>query len=217
MRMIFLGAPGAGKGTQARRIAEEYRLPQIATGNILRAAVKAGTPLGLEAKGFMDRGELVPDAVMIGLIRERLQQPDAAAGWILDGFPRTVAQAEALDALLAELKQKLDLVVDVQVPDAEIVARLSGRRVCRSCEAPFHVTNQPSKVAGVCDYDGGELYQRADDNAETINSRLEVYHRSTAPLVGYYQARGNYQAVDGTQPIDKVAAELAGLLMGVGR
>jgi adenylate kinase len=217
MRMMFLGAPGAGKGTQARIVAEKHGLPQIATGNILRAAVKAGTPLGLEAKSFMDRGDLVPDTVMIGLIRERLQQPDAAKGWILDGFPRTVPQAEALDALLTELGQKLDIVVEVRVPDAAIVDRLGGRWVCRTCEAPFHSKNNPPKADKVCDFDGGELYQRPDDKPETVASRLEVYHTNTAPLIQYYKGRGNYHAVDGTQPIETIERELEGLLAGVAR
>jgi adenylate kinase len=217
MRMMFLGAPGAGKGTQARIVAEKHGLPQIATGNILRAAVKAGTPLGLEAKSYMDAGGLVPDGVMIGLIAERLAQPDAQKGWILDGFPRTVPQAEALDALLSKLGQKLDIVIEVQVPDAEIVDRLGGRWVCRTCEAPFHSKNNPPKADKVCDFDGGELYQRPDDKPETVASRLEVYHTNTAPLIQYYKGRGNYHAINGTQPIDVIERELEGLLAGVAR
>ncbi|MBC7541955.1 MAG: adenylate kinase [Candidatus Sericytochromatia bacterium] len=217
MRMIFLGAPGAGKGTQARIVAEKHGLPQIATGNILRQAVKDGTTLGQEAKSFMDAGGLVPDGVMIGLIHERLQQPDAQKGWILDGFPRTQAQAEALDALLAKVQQDLDLVVDVQVPDAEIVGRLGGRWVCKQCEAPYHSKNNPPKTDKVCDHCGGELYQRADDKPDTVASRLTVYHTNTSPLIGYYQGRGNYRAVDGTQPIETVERALEAILAGVSR
>jgi adenylate kinase len=217
MRMMFLGAPGAGKGTQARIVAEKHGLPQIATGNILRAAVKAGTPLGLEAKSYMDQGGLVPDGVMIGLIAERLSQADAQKGWILDGFPRTVTQAEALDALLGKLGQGLDIVIEVQVPDGDIVERLGGRLVCRTCEAHFHSKNKPPKADKVCDFDGGELYQRPDDKPETVTSRLEVYHTNTAPLIDYYKGRGNYHAIVGTQPIDTIERELENLLAGVAK
>jgi adenylate kinase len=217
MRMMFLGAPGAGKGTQARIVAEKHGLPQIATGNILRAAVKAGTPLGLEAKSYMDQGGLVPDGVMIGLIAERLSQADAQKGWILDGFPRTVTQAEALDALLGKLGQGLDIVIEVQVPDGDIVERLGGRLVCRTCEAPFHSKNNPPMADKVCDFDGGELYQRPDDKPETVTSRLEVYHTNTAPLIDYYKGRGNYHAIVGTQPIDTIERELENLLAGVAK
>lgn len=198
MRLIFLGAPGAGKGTQARMLMEKHGIPQVSTGDILRDAVKAGTPLGVQAKGYMDRGELVPDELMCGLIRERIALADCQQGFILDGFPRTLAQAQALDAILAEERMPLDAVVDIEVPEATLMERLTGRRVCRACGASFHVAFNPPGREGVCDRCGGELYQRSDDNAETVAKRLAVYREQTAPLTRYYVDKGLLQRLDGT-------------------
>jgi adenylate kinase len=214
--MVFLGAPGAGKGTQARLISESQGIPQISTGDILRAAVREGTPLGREAQGYMERGELVPDAVMVGLIRERLSGPDCANGFILDGFPRTLEQAAALDALLGELQKPLTHVFDVEVPREELLKRLTGRRVCRSCSASFHAVFNPPRVEGICDHCGGELVQRADDNAQTVGKRLDVYGEQTRPLTAYYREKGLLRTIDGERPIAEIQREFADLL-GAGR
>lgn len=211
MRIVFLGAPGAGKGTQARLLSEKFGIPQISTGDILRAAVKAGTPLGQKAKGYMDAGNLVPDDLMVDLIRDRLAQPDAKAGFILDGFPRTAPQAEALDAMLAEIQQPLQLAVDVEVPEAELVARLTGRRVCRECGASYHVQFNPSKAGDQCELDGGSLYQRADDSADTVLNRLKVYHQQTAPITAYYERAGILRRLDGNRDMALVQADLFGM------
>jgi adenylate kinase len=211
--MVFLGAPGAGKGTQARLISESQGIPQISTGDILRAAVREGTPLGREAQGYMERGELVPDSVMVGLIRERLSCADCANGFILDGFPRTLDQAEALDALLGDLNKPLTYVFDVEVPREELLKRLTGRRVCRNCSASFHVEFNPPKVEGVCDHCGGELIQRADDNAQTVGKRLDVYTEQTRPLTEYYRKKGLLKTIDGLRPIGEIQQEIAELLL----
>ena len=197
MRLIFLGPPGAGKGTQARDLAREWRVPQVATGEMLREAVAAGTPLGREAKRIMDTGALVPDDVMIGLIAERLRQPDAAGGFILDGFPRTIAQAEALDRLLKNLGQTLDAVLYFEVAEPELVRRLTGRRLCRQCQTAFHLVSAPPQRAGVCDRCGGELYQREDDSEATVRHRLQVYERQTSPLLDYYRQRDQLASIEG--------------------
>ena len=204
-RVIFLGAPGAGKGTQARRLAAGSGVPQVATGDMLREAVAAGTPLGREAKRFMDQGALVPDEVVIGLVDERLSRPDAGPGYVLDGFPRTVAQAEALDALLRRLGQDLDRVVFFDVSRDELLRRLTGRRVCRRCGTAFHLVSAPPRVAGQCDQCGGELYQRDDDAEATVGRRLDVYQTQTAPLLDYYRTRGLLVRVAGEGPVDRVA------------
>jgi adenylate kinase len=204
VRLVFLGPPGAGKGTQARQLAREWGVPQIATGDMLREAVAAGTPLGRQAKRIMDEGALVPDDVIVGLIAERLRQPDAAAGFILDGFPRTLGQAEALDRLLKELGQKLDAVLYFEVAEPELVRRLSGRRLCRQCQSAFHVVSAPPAREGVCDRCGGELYQRDDDSEATVRNRLQVYERQTTPLLDHYRDRGLLTAINGEGPIDTI-------------
>ena len=215
MRIVFLGAPGAGKGTQARMLSEKFGIPQISTGDILRAAVKAGTPLGLEAKGYMDAGNLVPDSTMVGIIRERLAEPDAEKGFILDGFPRTAPQAEALDATLKEIDRDLQLAIDFVVPEAELVERLTGRRVCRDCGASFHVQFNPPKKDGQCDHCLGELYQRADDSADTVLNRLKVYHELTAPITEFYRKLGILEVVEGNRAMEEVQKELMGLMDGL--
>lgn len=205
MRVILLGPPGAGKGTQAVELARAEGSAHISTGDILRAHVRQGTPLGKEAKKYMDAGQLVPDEVIIGIVKDRLQQPDAQQGFIFDGFPRTVAQADALERALNELNLPLDGVVNMEVPDQVLVDRLVGRRTCRTCGEIYHLQSKPPKVAGVCDRDGGELFQRDDDREDVVRNRLQVYHENTAPLIGYYRDRGQLRVVDGTQSMDAVA------------
>lgn len=208
LRVIFLGPPGAGKGTQAQALAKEWGVPHVATGDMLREAVAAGSPLGREAKRHMDAGALVPDDVVIGLVGERLALPDAKAGVVLDGFPRTVAQAEALDALFARAGLSLDRVVYFDVSRAELLRRLTGRRVCRACGRTFHLVSAPPKVAGVCDACGGELYQRADDSEATVATRLDVYEKQTAPLLDYYQGRKLLAEVAGEGSVAQVAGAI---------
>ena len=202
--LILLGPPGAGKGTQASRIVAEYRIPHISTGDILRAAVANQSPLGLEAKRYMDAGELVPDRVVIGIVEERLQEPDTARGFLMDGFPRTIPQAEALDQALEKLDRAITKVLVILVDEEELVRRLTGRRICRSCQTPYHVIFNPPKVEGVCDKCGGELYQRDDDKEETVRNRLEVYRRQTEPLIEYYDRTGVVARIDGEQSPDAV-------------
>jgi adenylate kinase len=200
-RVAFLGPPGAGKGTQARDLAQEWRVLHLATGDMLREAVAAGSPLGREAKGYMDQGALVPDDVIIRMMGERLGKADASRGFILDGFPRTIAQAEALATLLKDLGQTLDTVVYFDVSEPELLRRLTGRRVCRTCGHSYHVTSNPPKRAGVCDECGGELYQRDDDAEATVRKRLDVYQRQTAPLLDYYRQRSLLATVSGEGPL----------------
>jgi adenylate kinase len=207
-RVVFLGAPGAGKGTQARRLAGGWAVPQVATGDMLREAVAEGTPLGREAKRFMDSGALVPDEVVIGLVDERLARPDAASGYVLDGFPRTVAQAEALDALLRRRGQDLDRVIFFDVSRDELLRRLTGRRICRQCGTAFHLISAPPRAAGQCDQCGGELYQRPDDAEATVAHRLDVYQKQTAPLLDYYRDRGLLVRVEGEGPVERVAESI---------
>jgi adenylate kinase len=204
VRLVLVGPPGAGKGTQAQFIAEHLQVPKISTGDIFRANVSAGTPLGVQAKAYMDRGDLVPDDVTVEMVRNRLHEPDAATGFLLDGFPRTVPQAEVLDDMLREIDAKLDVVLELVVDDDEVIRRLSGRRTCRTCNRIWHVDFDPPQVPGRCDLDGGELYQRDDDRAETIANRLRVYAESTAPLVAYYAERGLLVGIDATGPVDDV-------------
>ena len=208
MRLIFLGPPAAGKGTQARRFAVEYGIPHISTGDILRAAINEGTYLGREAKRYMDHGALVPDDVMIGIITERLRQHDCARGFILDGFPRTIPQAEALAELLKSNNTPLNYVVNMAVPIEEIVSRLNGRLTCQKCGRMFNLMLDPPKTPGRCDCCGGPLLQRIDDRIDTVQERLEVYRQSTQPLIEYYSARGLLRTIDGTGTIDNIAKRI---------
>jgi adenylate kinase len=201
VRIAFLGPPGAGKGTQARDLAQEWEVLHLATGDMLREAVAAGSPLGREAKGYMDQGALVPDDVIIRMMGERLGRADVGRGFILDGFPRTIAQAEALAKLLKDLGQSLDTVVYFDVSEPELLRRLTGRRVCRKCGHTYHVTSNPPRRDGVCDACGGELYQREDDREDTVKNRLEVYRRQTAPLLDYYRQRSMLTTVAGEGPL----------------
>jgi adenylate kinase len=204
MRLVLLGAPGAGKGTQAKKLIDKYGIPQISTGDILRASVAAGTPLGKEAKSYMDKGELVPDSVVIGLVKERLGQDDCEKGYILDGFPRNTAQAEALDGVLTAMKSPLTVALSVDVDKNDLMKRLTGRRTCKGCQQMFNVHFTPPKKEGVCDKCGGELYQRDDDKEATIRNRLEVYEKQTAPLIDYYGKKGILKSVEGVGSIEEI-------------
>lgn len=204
MRLVLLGAPGAGKGTQAKKLIEKYGIPQISTGDLLRAAVAAGTPLGKEAKSFMDKGELVPDRVVLGMVEERLKQDDCKKGYILDGFPRNTAQAEALDKQLASLGMSLSAALSVDVPFEDLMKRLTGRRTCKACGQMYNVYFNPPRKEGACDKCGGALFQRDDDKEETIKKRLEVYNAQTAPLIDYYRKKGILSSVNGTGSIDEI-------------
>ncbi len=204
MRLVLLGPPGAGKGTQAQRLQEELKAPQIASGDLLRAAVRNKTSLGLEAKRYMDQGTLVPDELVLKLIEERLRDPDAARGFILDGFPRTLAQAEALHEMLERNGQGLDLVVALIVPEQEIIKRISGRRTCKNCGAMYHTIFDPPRNVGLCNKCNGELYQRDDDAEDTVKMRLEVYDTQTRPLLNYYQDRGLLKRIDGVGSLEDI-------------
>lgn len=208
MRLLIMGPPGAGKGTQAEILTKKLGIPHISTGDMFRKAIKEGTEMGKKAKEYMDQGQLVPDEVTIGIVKERLAEEDCKQGFLLDGFPRNVAQAEALKEILGELGYSLDKVINLQVPFAKIVSRLTGRRVCQGCGATYHVENNPPQKAGQCDKCGGQLIQRADDTEETVKSRLEVYEKQTAPVVAYYEKENLLCHINGDQPIEQVLSEI---------
>ena len=212
MKIVMLGAPGAGKGTQAKMIAARYEIPHISTGDIFRANIKEGTELGKKAKAFMDQGLLVPDELTLELIMDRFTKADCANGYLLDGFPRTVFQAEHFDAFLAKNNQKLSCVVDIEVAEDILLPRMIGRRVCRQCGKPYHVTTMPPKTEGVCDVCGGEVYQRADDCEETVVNRFKVYSEQTSPLIEYYKKSGILGEINGAQDMDKVFQDICALL-----
>jgi adenylate kinase len=212
MRIVLLGPPGAGKGTQAQTLKQKFAIPHISTGDLLRQAVKEGTELGRQARAYMDRGELVPDELVTAMVAERLYHPDCASGFLLDGFPRSIAQAEALAAELTRSGKKLDGVVSIMVPRSELIERLSGRRVCRQCGAMYHERFDPPKRAGVCDKCQGTLYQRSDDNPETVDARLVVYERSTAPLLSYYRDRSLLYEIDGRGTPEEVGQRIIAVL-----
>ncbi len=212
MKIIMLGAPGAGKGTQAKQIADKYHIPHISTGDIFRANIKENTELGKKAKTYMDQGLLVPDELVVDLVVDRLSQDDAKKGYVLDGFPRTIPQAKALDEALAKIGEKLDYAINVDVPDENIVRRMSGRRACVACGGTYHIKYNPTKVEGVCDACGGELVLRDDDQPETVKKRLDVYHEQTQPLIDYYKKSGVLNDVDGTVDLDDVFAAIVTIL-----
>lgn len=212
MKIIMLGAPGAGKGTQAKMIAEKYSVPHISTGDIFRANIKNGTELGMEAKKYMDQGLLVPDELTVRILLDRVAQDDCKNGYVLDGFPRTIPQAEVLDHALTELGDKIDYAVNVDVPDENIIRRMSGRRACLTCGATYHIEHIPPKKEGVCDACGSELVLRDDDKAETVKNRLDVYHKQTQPLIDFYTEKGVLKTVDGTLPMNEVFAAITAIL-----
>lgn len=214
MRVILLGPPGAGKGTQAEKLVENLSVPHISTGDMFRKAIKDGTVLGAEAKSYMDQGKLVPDEVTIGIVRERLAEADCENGFLLDGFPRTVAQADALNEILTNLNTKLDAVINIVVLRDGLIERLTGRRVCKSCGATYHIMFKPSKEDNVCEKCQGELYQRADDSIETVGKRLDVYEEQTAPLISYYRDKDLLIDIDGAQSMEKVLADIQQALEG---
>ena len=204
MKIIMLGAPGAGKGSQASRIATEYQLPHISTGDIFRANLKEETELGKKAKSFMDKGELVPDDITIAMLLDRIHKEDCKNGYILDGFPRTIPQAEALKEALAKKDEKIDLALDVEASDELIIKRMAGRRTCPACGAIYHIVTLPPKTEGICDRCGADLIQRKDDNEETVKNRLKIYHEVTEPLISYYKKEGILEEIDGAEELDKV-------------
>lgn len=212
MKIIMLGAPGAGKGTQAKQIAGKYSIPHISTGDIFRANIKNGTDLGKKAKEYMDQGLLVPDELTCDLVMDRIQQDDCKNGFVLDGFPRTIPQAEALDAALTKIGEKMDYAIDVDVPDENIVNRMSGRRACLDCGATYHIVSLPPKTEGKCDHCGSDLVLRDDDKPETVQKRLTVYHEQTQPLIDYYKNQGILKSVDGTQPMEAVFTAITEIL-----
>lgn len=212
MKIIMLGAPGAGKGTQAKRIAAKYGIPHISTGDIFRANIKNGTELGQKAKVYMDQGLLVPDELVVDLIMDRFQEPDCVKGYVLDGFPRTIPQAKALDDALAKNNDAIESAIDVDVPDENIVKRMSGRRACVGCGATYHLVTIPPKKEGICDTCGGELILRDDDKPETVQKRLTVYHEQTQPLIDYYKAKGILKSVDGTKTPEEAFDEIVAII-----
>lgn len=212
MKVIMLGAPGAGKGTQAKQIADKYNIPHISTGDIFRANIKNGTELGKKAKTYMDQGLLVPDELVVELVADRIQQDDCKNGFVLDGFPRTIPQAEALDAALENIDEKMDYAIDVDVPDENIINRMSGRRACLSCGATYHIVSIPTKVEGICDRCGNPVVLRDDDKPETVKKRLEVYHEQTQPLIDYYKKQDILRTVNGVQPMEEVFKAIVEIL-----
>ena len=212
MKIIMLGAPGAGKGTQADKICAKYNIPHISTGDIFRANIKNNTELGQKAKSYMDKGELVPDELVVDLVVDRIKADDCTNGYVLDGFPRTIPQAEALDAALAAINDKVDYAINVEVPDENIINRMSGRRACVACGATYHIVHIPTKVEGVCDKCGAELILRDDDKPETVKNRLNVYHEQTQPLLDYYTAKNVLHEVDGTKAMEDVFSSIVSIL-----
>lgn len=212
MKIIMLGAPGAGKGTQAKKIADKYNVPHISTGDIFRANIKEGTELGKKAKTYMDQGLLVPDELVVDLVVDRVKNADCKNGYVLDGFPRTIPQAECLDKALAEMNDGMDYAINVDVPDENIISRMGGRRACVGCGATYHIVNIPSKVEGICDRCGGELILRDDDKPETVKKRLDVYHEQTQPLIDYYTKKGIIKDVDGTMDMEDVFKAIVDIL-----
>lgn len=212
MKIIMLGAPGAGKGTQAKKIAEKFAIPHISTGDIFRANIKNGTELGNKAKSFMDQGLLVPDELVVDLVVDRVKQADCEKGYILDGFPRTIPQAEALDKALLAISEKVDYAINVEVPDGDIVERMAGRRACLNCGATYHLVNIPTKVEGICDVCGSEIVLREDDKPETVLKRLEVYHNQTQPLIDYYNKQGILKEVDGRKTMSEAFEDILEIL-----
>lgn len=217
MKLLIMGPPGAGKGTQAVNIVSHYQIPHISTGDMFRAAIKEDTALGKQAKSYIDAGELVPDEVTNGIVKERLAKEDTKAGFLLDGYPRTIVQGVALDEMLHTLDMAVDAVINVNVDDEILIDRIVGRRICKSCGATYHLLYNPSKVEGVCDKCDGELYQRKDDNEETVKNRLSVYHNQTTPLLEYYSAKGNLFNINGDQNIQKVFEDIQTVLEGLTR
>jgi adenylate kinase len=215
VNLVLMGLPGAGKGTQAEQIVDRYGIPHISTGDMFRAAMKDGTELGLQAKSFMDKGELVPDEVTIGIVRERLSKEDCQKGFLLDGFPRTVPQADALEDMLSQLDKKIDYVINIDVDHELLMERLTGRRICKNCGATYHLVFNPPATEHLCDRCGGELYQRADDNAETVQNRLDVNMQQAKPLLDFYETKGYLRNIDGQRDIKVVFADIAELLGGL--
>lgn len=214
MNIIFMGPPGAGKGTQAEKIVSDFQIPHISTGDAFRLAMSQGTPLGIKAKGYVDKGLLVPDEITNRIVKERLEQPDCAKGFLLDGYPRTIAQADALDEMLKSQSRQIDHVMNLTVDRELLLARLTGRRICKSCGATYHVLFNPPKHEGICDKCGGELYQRSDDTEEKVGTRLDEYTNKTAPLLDYYRQKGILREVNGEQDITAVTSEISSILRG---
>ena len=212
MNIILMGLPGAGKGTQASEIVKKFPIPHISTGDMFRKAIKDETDLGKEAKSYMDRGELVPDEVTVGIVKERISEDDAKKGFLLDGFPRTIEQAEALNNIMSELDRNIDAVINIEVPEEELMNRLTGRRICEKCGTTYHLVFNPPKVDGVCDIDGGKLYQRKDDNPETVSNRLSVNVKQSKPILEYYDEKGVLKNIDGAKDIDEVTNDVIDIL-----